>query len=406
MFYINLTIQGFFLLVLIFLSVRGRRLAACGPAALFTLLHAFFYYILPQTFLLLSATPRLYLASYEHIVRAQVAVLSFLAIYLVCRIVGERVFGRPDPKPPLSINAGSDPLAMIIIYALSALGILCLFMFAIRLGGLAYRSEGVSTLSGQLIFAGSLLCHFFVVLLAVTWWRSGKRYSAALIIGITSVLFLYLGGRARALFVPLYFVWLLALFRVRLTVARVIVALAAIVAIIPALELLKNVSYAWRTGAPVSSIQGWDTIAQTLVTGNMASSFRSLAQVVGYDGNISGTPGTWFMRTFYAEVYAKGVGFHLGMLGEAYLLAGFAGIIVLGALLGTASCVVDRIFVMSHMAGTRLLCMILCTWSFAIGWNLIDSLLKVMAVMLGPALWASATFIASATSSRRRYARR
>lgn len=391
-------------LLLLILLIRTGTLAKTGPSIVFFTLHIFFYYLLPQAALLIAAaggssTVNFYRASSGQVTQAQIFILIFIFLFCLSRIATDMVIMRPSKLLPSALTLTTDPIAIFSFYVLSTFGLGCLLLFAARLGGVTYRSEAVSDLSGQLLLAGSFLCHFFLVLLALTWWFSGKKIAAVLLILITSALFLYLGGRSRAFFVIIYFAWLVMLFRIKVSVPRVLVALATLVAIMPIWNFAKNLSVAWRTGATISSVAGWDTLAaDTLTGGNMAGSFLNLAQVVGYAGTVNDTPGVWFMRTFYPEVYAIGVSFNLGMIGEAYVLGGVAAVITIAIVLGAASSIIDRVFIMSHAAGTRLFCMILATWLFAVGWNLIDSFLKVTAVMLGPGIWAIATMITSTVS--------
>lgn len=401
MFYVAVSAQCVLFLLLVWVWVpQRRRLADVGPALLFVLLHLFFYYLLPQIAMAATGTLRLFAARPSDVLYAQALVMLFMAVFCLSRVTTAKMVSRSVPEGgPIEVVVSQDPIAIMALYTLSAVGILCLVFFALRLQGVQYRSEGVASLRGQLLFAGSLLCHFYVVLTGVKWWRGGNKAPAAALIMVTGVLFLYLGGRARAVLILVYFLWLVWLFRVHISMARTIAGLAAVVALVPIFIFLKGLSYEWRGGPSATIAEGWQTIGDTLLNGNMAPSFRSLAQVASYGGDFSGTPGGWFMRTFYAEVYAKGVGFHLGMIGEAYLIGGAAAVFALALVAGASSCLVDQRFVSSGAAGTRLCLMIVATFGFAIGWNFLDSLLKVAAALLGPALWVAAGWAAGAATA-------
>lgn len=402
MFYFALSAQCLLFLFMVWVWVpQHRRAADVGPALLFVLLHIFFYYLLPQLAMATTGRVRILAARPSDVLHAQALVALFIAVFGLSRVWVERIAPRAIAEQSLDeVVVPRNPMATMALYTLSAVGILCLVFFALQLQGVQYRSEGVASLRGQLLFAGSLLCHFYVVLTAFKWWRGGNRLWPVALILITGMIFLYLGGRARALLIFVYFLWLVWLFRLHVSMARALVGLAVVVAVIPIFAFLKGLSYEWRGGPSVAITDGWQTIGEMLVNGNMAPSFRSLAQIASYGGDFSGTPGTWFMQTFYAEVYAKGVGFHLGMIGEAYMLGGAVAVCVLACVAGAASCLVDRRFGASRTAAARLCLMIAATYGFAIGWNFLDSFLKALTALLGPALWVATGWAAGIAKGR------
>lgn len=394
MFFVLFILQLFTLITIITCYVCGKAIWQIGPSVIFFCLHAFFYYLLPQlsTFFV-ADTPSAAFAdiSTREALQVQTLFLSFLITFFMARFLAGTVFPLPRDLKLTALMLPSDPIETITLHTLAAVGLISLIWLAFRFVGIVFRSEGIASLFNQLLFSGSLLCHFYIVLIAVIWVRSGHNAAALLLVGICMLAFMYLGGRARAFLVIVYFVWLLGMPRFRIRYTHTVIALVLIAISVPLWENLKSVTIALRTDHAITWTAEWSGFWRSLVTKDTASTFHNLALVMGANHRVDGLPGPWFMNTYYPDVFSMGVALNLGVLGEAFVLAGTPAVILLAALLGFCSWLIDRAFIVSRQAGIRLLYMILSTWLFAIGWNLLDSVLKIIVVMCGPMFWLAMT---------------
>lgn len=394
MYLVLFTLQLFTLITIITFYVGGKDIWQIGPSVIFFCLHVFFYYLLPQLGALYAAeTPDAAFTgvSTRELMQVQTLFLAFLITFFIARFLAGTVFPLPRDLKLTSLMLPRGSIETITLHTLAAAGLISLIWLGFRFGGIVFRSEGIASLFNQLLFSGSLLCHFYIVLIAVIWVRAGHNAAAFLLVGICMLAFLYLGGRARAFLMIVYFVWLLGMSRFRVRNTHTVIALVLIAISVPLWENLKSVTIALRTGNAITWTAEWSGFWRSLVTKDTASTFHNLALVMGANHRVDGLPGQWFMNTYYPEVFAMGVKLNLGVLGEAFVLARSPAVILLAALLGFCSWLIDRAFIVSRQASIRLFYMILSTWLFAIGWNLLDSVLKIIVVMCGPMFWLAMT---------------
>lgn len=397
-------LQTITLITIIMVYVGGKPIWQIGPSVVFFCLHAFFYYLFPQLgAFFAAATPGAAFSgvSTHDIMEAQTLFLSFLIVFFISRFITGAVFPLARAIRLDVLLSPSGYIELITLHTIAAAGLISLIWLGFRFVGIVFRSEGIAGITNQLLFSGSLLCHFYIVLVAFIWVRSGHIAEAIILIGICMLAFMYLGGRARAVLLVLYFIWLLAMCHFRVRNTHTAIALVLIGISLPLWENLKSISIALRTGTAIKWTAEWSGFWRSLLTQDTASTFNNLALVIGANSRGDGLPGLWFMKTFYPDVLAMGVQLNLGVVGEIFVLAGSPAVILLAALLGSCSWLIDRAFIVSRQASIRLFCMIFSTWSFAIGWNLLDSALKIFVVMCGPMFWLAMTWHLGSKPDRR-----
>ena len=390
-----------------------RPLAMMSPFVFVFALHLFVFFILPQLAALyltaISQVPSgglsFYRADHDQVITAQGIVLLFSFTFFIARMTSDTFFGGSSLRSAPALFLPRDRIASVVLYILGLAGVISLFLLAATASGIEQRSAAVGSLMGQLLFAGSLLCHFYVVLVAFDLIAQKRKAMLGIaLISITFLLFLYLGGRGRAILLFVYLIWLIYMYNIRVSVLRVIAITTLAVAALPFMFAAKLLSAAFRTGGDANVDLNWQELPTSLVEGNVVSSFRSLAQVIGQTLPPGQTPGSWFSEAFYPEAWVRGVGLHLGMPGEAYLVMGTPGVIFLALILAFLTGFLDRFYLRSSAAAERLFFLILATWLCAIGWNFLDSVMKIIAALAGPLLWLSMSFVVStfALVSRRR----
>lgn len=394
-----------------------RFLSMMSPFVFVFVIHLFLFFILPQLSALYLAIisgfsgseVSFYRAGNDQVIAAQGILLLFTLTFFVARYSFDLFLEAPLLPGAPALSLTRDRVALAVLYILGLAGVTSLLLLAATASGVQQRSVAVGNLTGQFLFAGSLLCHFYVVLVAFDLIAHKRKLIFGVALATISFgLFLYLGGRGRAILLLVYLAWLVYMYRVKVTTLRMIVILTLIVAGFPFLFVAKIISAAFRTGADFSVELVWEGLPKSIVEGNVVSSFRSLAQVIGQTLPHGETPGRWFSETYYPEAWVRGVGLHLGMPGEAYLFMGAPGVLFLALFLGLLTGALDRVYLKSSVAAERLFFILLATWLCAIGWNLVDSVMKIIAVLAGPLLWLSMSFAANTftLASRRREARR
>ena len=398
----NILLQAGLLSVLL-LAFRQRNVAFSSASNLFQPMYWFVLwfvvnFLITQTLLPWNGFELLGLERYSAptLLRAALKTQFALTGFLVAFIFGAATTGLTQKikygslaLPNLKLEAARGHIFRIMPVLLVIGFGAFLFLFNSFVGG--PRSALVKNLPGQLAYAASFAFSYAGAIYACRLILKRHYLDAVLILLLLGGALLQLGGRARVLWPIVHIVLFLALFyKVKLQLPKMLMFSALLFILLQSLDPI----FLFVQGEPFQSaaarfLEALDV--SKLFTERTFDAFHNLATLLYLNridpsphALIQGNTGTLFMRTYFLDVWEKGVGFPLPLPGELWIGFRWAGLLCGAYLFGTLMGFLNAFYWSLTRQSALWLYLIVVTAVSNVGAPYFDQFLKVTASILPP----------------------